>query len=245
MPAQTVLVVGATGRTGRRLVTQLLDRGVRVRSIVRSTRTLPRELAGDARLTVVQADVLSLGDAELLPVIDGCDAVVSCLGHTLSFKGVFGPPRGLVTQATTRLCRGIEALKPATPVKYILMSSVSVHHPGGLDTRRGSFERAFLWAVRGALPPARDNQDAANFLHGIGTNHPFIRWTVVRPDSLVEGDVSAYTVHERLVSSVFAPDSTSMANVGAFMCELVTNARAWEAWQGKLPVVVNTAPPAR
>ena len=31
-------------------------------------------------------------------------------------------------------------LRPAQPVKLILMSSVSVHRPGGLDTRRGRFE---------------------------------------------------------------------------------------------------------
>jgi hypothetical protein len=246
MPAQTVLVVGATGRTGRRLVTHLLRRGVGVRAIVRSARTLPPGLAGDARLTVVRADLLSMGETDLLSVIDGCDAVISCLGHTLSLEGAFGPPRDLVTRATARLCRAIEALKPATPVKYVLMSSVSVHHPGGLDTRRGSFERAFVWALRGVLPPARDNQEAANFLDGsIGTDNPFIRWTVVRPDSLLEGDVSAYTVHERLVSSLFAPGSTNMDNVADFMCELVTNPRVWEAWQGKLPVVVNTAPPTR
>ena len=29
------------------------------------------------------------------------------------------------------------------------MSSVSVNHPGGLDTRRGKFEKAFMWMLRG------------------------------------------------------------------------------------------------
>ena len=35
---KTVLVVGGTGRTGGRVVQQLLDRGVNVRAIVRSAR---------------------------------------------------------------------------------------------------------------------------------------------------------------------------------------------------------------
>jgi hypothetical protein len=53
------------------------------------------------------------------------------------------------------------------------MSSVSVHQPGKLDARRGAFERAFLWLLRGLLPPARDNQQAADFLRqAIGLTEP-------------------------------------------------------------------------
>jgi uncharacterized protein YbjT (DUF2867 family) len=36
MARQTVLLVGGTGRTGQRALRQLLDRGIRVRAIVRS-----------------------------------------------------------------------------------------------------------------------------------------------------------------------------------------------------------------
>jgi len=140
----------------------------------------------------------------------------------------------------TRLCRAVEALQPATPVKLILMSSVSVHRPGGLDTRRGRFEQALVWMLRGVLPPANDNQRAASFLHdSLGTSHPFVEWAVVRADSLLEGDVSGYTLHEGLVSSLFAPDRTNMANVAHFMCELVTNPKTWDRWKGKLPVIIN------
>ena len=65
-----------------------------------------------------------------------------------------------------------------------------------------------------------------------------MQWVAVRPDTLLEGDVSEYALHEGLVSSLFKPDSTNMANVAHFMCELVTD-RALGDWQGKLPVVVN------
>ena len=131
-------------------------------------------------------------------------------------------------------------LQPAAPVKFILMSSVSVNHPGGLDTRRGRFERAIVWMLRGLVPPAMDNQLAADFLHDdIGTGNPFVQWVVVRPDTLHEGGVSEYALHEGLVSSLSAPDSTNMANVAHFMCELATNPVAWDDWKGKLPVIIN------
>jgi hypothetical protein len=242
-PQQTVLLVGATGRTGQRVLEQLLSRGVSVRVIVRSAGKLPAATANHPSLTVVEASLLSLPDEDLQRHLRGCDAVISCLGHVISFGGVFGPPRDLVARATARLCRGIEALRPARPVKFILMSSVSVNHPGGADTRRGALEKALVWLLRGLLPPARDNQQAANFLHDvIGTNHPFVQWAVVRPDALLEGDVSEYSLHDGLVNSLFAPGATNMANVAHLMCELVTSPQAWADWKGRLPVIVNATP---
>lgn len=239
---QTVLLAGGTGRTGRRVLQQLLSRGISVRVIVRSARGLPADAAKDPNLAVVEASLLSLGDEELRRQVLGCDAVISCLGHVLNLKGIFGPPHDLVTLATTRLCRGIEALRPVRPVKFILMSSVSVHRQGGLDTRCGRFERAFMWMLRSLLPPAMDNQLAADFLHGaIGTDDAFVQWVVVRPDTLLEGGVSEYTLHEGPVSSLFAPDNTNMANVAHFMCDLVANPKAWQDWKGELPVIVNAA----
>ena len=65
---------------------------------------------------------------------------------------------------------------------------------------------------------------------------------VVRPDTLKEGDVTEYTLHEGLVNSLFRPGETNRANVAHFMCELATDAEAWAAWRGKLPVIVNASP---
>jgi hypothetical protein len=197
---------------------------------------------------VVEADLLSLSDAELRGQVRGCDGVISCLGHVISLKGVFGPPRDLVTQATMRLCRAIEAVEPAAPIKFILMSSVSVNRPNLLDTRRGMFERACVAAIRGLVPPAKDNQRAADFLcSNFGADNPFVQWAVVRPDTLLDGDLSEYALDEGLVGSLFKPDRTNMANVAHFMCQLATDPKVWDDWKGKLPVVVNArrARPAR
>ncbi len=212
-----------------------------MRAIVRSARRLPERVLNDPRLTIVEADLLSLGDEDLLGQVRGCDAVLSCLGHVISVKGVLGPPRDLVTRATRRLCRAIQASRPGAPVRFVLMSSVSVNHPGAREPRRGALERAFLWVLRGLLPPARDNQRAADFLHGvIGTGHPLVQWVAVRPDSLVEGDVSGYALHETLVNGLFKPAKTHRANVAHFMCDLTTDPAAWDRWAGRLPVIVDT-----
>lgn len=236
----TVLVLGGTGRTGGRVTAQLLERGVDVRAIVRSAERLPRGMATRGKLTVVEADVLQMSREELLEQVRGCDAVVSCLGHNTNLKGVLGPPHDLVTRAAEHVCRAITELRPPNPVRFVLMSGVSVARPGRLDSRRGAIERAAVAVLRGLVPPARDNQKAADFLVGeIGQAHPYVQWVVVRPDSLLEGDVSEYAVHEGLVSSLVKPDQTAMSNVAHFMCELVTAPKAWDAWQGRLPVIVN------
>jgi hypothetical protein len=122
------------------------------------------------------------------------------------------------------------------------MSSVSVNQPAGGDTRRGRFERTVVALLRSALPPARENQGASGFLcRGIGTNSPFVEWVAVRPDSLLGGQVTEYSVHHSLVSTIFAPDSTNRANVANFMCELVQDLRVWDEWRCGLPVVINAA----
>jgi uncharacterized protein YbjT (DUF2867 family) len=238
-----VLLLGGTGRTGGRVLRQLLGRGAHVRALVRSADRLPAGVADDPRLTVVEADLLSLSDEQVREQVQGCDVAISCLGHTISARGVFGRPRDLVARSVERVCRAARDLRPARPIRLILMSSVSVNRPGGLDTRRGWFERAYMGLLRGLVPPARDNQRAADFLLDVVVPaDPCVQWVVVRPDSLKDGDVTEYAVHEGLVDSLFHPGETNMANVAHFMCELATGDRAWETWRGKLPVVVNAAP---
>lgn len=236
----TVLVLGGTGRTGRRVIAELSSRGVAVRAIVRTPAKLPDAIRAHPDLTIIEASVAALGDDELRGHLAGCSAVVSCLGHSISLRGIYAAPRDLVVQMVARVAQQIEALAPLVPVKLVLMSSVSVHRPSREDARRGRVEKAYVGLVRGLLPPARDNQRAADFLvDTIGADHPRIEWVVVRPDSLLEGEPCAYDVHEGLVDSIFSPGHTTIGNVARFMCELVTDPTAWERWRGKLPVVVD------
>jgi len=175
--------------------------------------------------------------------LDGCGVVVSCLGHTASAQGVFGPPRDLVCRSIERVCRAARDLRPAQPVRLILMSSVSVDRPGGLDARRGRFERAVVWTLRGVFSPAKDNQRAADFLHEVvPADDSCLQWVVVRPDSLKEGDVTDYELHEALVDSLFRPGKANMANVAHFMGDLATDDDVWATWQGMSPVIVNASP---
>ncbi len=91
-----------------------------------------------------------------------------------------------------------------------------------------------MWLLRGVLPPARDNQEAADFLHdSTGTSSSYVRWAAVRPDTLLEGDVSEYTLHENLVSSLYRPNSTNRAIIAHFMREMVRSEVALDRWSGR------------
>ena len=59
-----ILVVGATGMTGRGLVEQLLGKNYKVRIIVRSTHKLPADILGNPNTTTIEASVLDLTDVE-------------------------------------------------------------------------------------------------------------------------------------------------------------------------------------
>lgn len=236
----SVLLLGATGRTGGRVLRQLLATGVPVRALVRSAGRLPAAIQADPLLTVVEAEVASMSAEDFRHQVDGCNVVISCLGHASSLSGVYGPPRDLVERTVRATREAAEVLEPEVPLRLILMSSVSVNRPQRLDSRRGAGERAFVWLIRAVVPPARDNQRAADHLASeVGDEHAFLSWVVVRPDTLVEGDVSAYTAHDGLVAGLFQPDETCMANVAHFMAELVTDDTVWRRWQGHMPVIVN------
>lgn len=242
MRQQTVLVLGGTGRTDGRVVSQLLDRGARVRAIVRCAERLPAGVVANRHLSYREADLLSLDGSDLENQVRGCDAIISCLGHKATLPGVFGPPHTLVTDAMRRVCAAIEASQPVRPVKVILMSSMSVNRPDAAEVRRGKLEKLVLWLLRAAIPPARDNQLAADYLsREVGNASPHVGWACIRPYTLLDGEVAPYEVHETLVHGLFRPVSANMSSVAHFMCELVDSQDIWSRWVGKLPVVLNAS----
>ena len=84
-PEWPVLVTGATGYIGGRLAPRLLDRGYRVRCLVRSGRKLAsRPWAGHPRLDVIEGDA---GDPEILArALAGCSAAYY-LVHSMMAAG--------------------------------------------------------------------------------------------------------------------------------------------------------------
>lgn len=240
-----VLIVGGTGATGRLLVKELTDRGIGVRAIVRSPDRLPEELRGHPRVQVITGSILEIPDPELAELLRGCDAVASCLGHTLSLRGVFGPPRKLVTQAVRRLCLAIQASLPEHPIRFVLMNTAG-NRNRDLPEKLSRAERGVMSLIRLLIPPQADNEGAAEFLRiQAPLDHPLIEWVVVRPDTLSSAPiVKEYEVFPSpMRSPLFNPGKTSRANVAHFMAELINNETLWGQWRGRMPVIYDKSLP--
>jgi len=237
----TIIVVGASGATGSLLVEQLLERGELVRVVVRKESSLSIAVQENDRLSITKASLLDMTHVELKALVQGCSAVVSCLGHNMNVKGIYGHPRRLVTDAVERLCTAIKAMKPERPVKFILMNTTGNKNESAGE--KISFAQTMvIGLIRYLLPPHADNEQAAAYLQSTFASHQgVIEWVAVRPDSLLnEVSVSDYTAHESPIrSAIFDAGQTSRINVAHFMSQLIVNNDTWQAWKFKMPVIYN------
>jgi nucleoside-diphosphate-sugar epimerase len=234
-----VLVVGATGATGKHLVNQLLHKKNKVKIVVRSRNNLPEAWELDSNLEIYTAAILELSEKELMSLSADCDAIVSCLGHNVSFKGIYGNPRRLVTDATKQLCKAILIHQPERPVKYILMNS-SGNSNRDLNEHISFAQKCVIALLRLLLPPHVDNEKAADFLRAdIGQNNRYIEWVAVRPDALIHDDqVTEYDIYSSPIrSAIFNAGKISRINVAHFMSELINNNNLWSKWKGQMPVI--------
>ncbi len=234
-----VLVTGGSGATGQLLVKQLLARGQAVQVIVRSPDQFLKAVGEHKSLSVIKASILELTDTELVQYVHGCGAIVSCLGHTMNFRGVYGQPRRLVAETAKGLCEAVKAGQPVQPLKFVLMNSAGCRNEG-LAEGVSVAEKCVVGLVRLLVPPHRDNEMASEYLRcKIGQKDKSIAWTIVRPDSLINTSaVSRYELHPSPTrSAIFDPGQTSRSNVAHFMADLVTEDTVWKSWKGNSPVI--------
>jgi hypothetical protein len=237
----TTLVVGASGGTGKLLVEQLLKAGLKIKVVVRPTANIPDTWSNNDNITIVKSEITKMDVEGMSKHLLNCEAVASCLGHNLTWKGIFGKPQKLVTETTRLLCEAILKNKPEKPIKFVLMNT-SGNSNRDLNEPRSPGEKVVIGLVRLLLPPHRDNEQAADYLRAnIGQRNQYITWVAVRPDTLInEETVTEYTLHASPTrSAIFNPGKTSRINVGHFMARLITDNIIWNKWKGQMPIIYN------
>jgi putative NADH-flavin reductase len=161
-----LLLLGATGRTGRELLSQGLELGCVITALVRSTDGLPLE---HERLRTVTGDATD--GAAMDEALDGQDAVLSALGPT--------SPRSLLRcslmQETSRAL--VPSMKLHAVNRLVLLSALGVgasaaHAPPLLRI-------AFQTLLRQV---GKDKAAGEELLRGTD-----IDWTFVYPPSLTDG----------------------------------------------------------
>ena len=237
----TILIVGASGATGQQVVEQLLKREQKLRVIVRSPDKVPQHWHTNTNIEIIGATLLELSDAQMLNYVGDCHAIISCLGHNLSRKGMYGQPRKLVTKAVQRLTNAVIATKPEQALRYILMNTTG-NRNRDLKEPISLAQKCVILLLRCLLPPHLDNELAAEYLRSqFGQNHALVEWVAVRPDTLIDEDkVSDYSLYASPTrSALFNAGKTSRINVAHFMCELACTTNLWEQWKGQMPVIYN------
>lgn len=237
----SILILGGSGATGKLLVEQLLQRGQKLKLVVRATSQIPESWSSNPDVRLIKASVSEITPAEMASYLEGCTGAASCLGHNLTFKGIYGKPRRLVTDAVKLVCSAIEQNAPGKPLRLVLMNTTG-NRNRDLKEPATAGEKLMLGFFRLLLPPQADNEQAADYLRSsIGQGHPHIDWVAVRPDSLINQDeVSPYEIHESPTrSAIFNPGKTSRINVADFMARLLTEDELWQQWKGRMPVVYN------
>jgi len=237
------LVLGGSGATGKLLVELLLQKGIEVIAIVRNADSLANIDNSHSGLKIVEAEISEISESDLAQHLAECEVVLSCLGHNLTFKGMFGHPRRLVTDAIEKVTKTIESETSNQKFKIILMNTTGICNRDIPENPPYS-QRFVISLLRLLLPPHGDNEKAADYLRvQVGQNNNIIEWAAVRPDGLINEDkVSRYDIYVSPVrNAIFDAGKTSRVNVADFMSDLAVKTELWNEWKGKMPVIYNHA----
>ena len=235
-----VLVLGANGATGFNVVTQLLKQGFEVKALTRNVERFDA-IKNSEHIEVIKGSILEIDHQKVKHYLSDVDAVISCLGHNITLKGIFGKPYKLVVDALLKTINSIKENNKNKTVKIVLMNTTACINKSQ-NERFKTNENFVMKMMRLLLPPQRDNDLAIGYLlETVGINNKQIEWIAVRPDTLInEAEVSEYTVHPSPVRSpIFNAGKTSRINVANFMASLLKDEELWEKWKYKTPVIYN------
>jgi len=155
---QTIAVIGATGKSGKYLVNQLVQQGYSIRVLLRDPAKFTMT---DPRIEIVQGDARDY--TAIYSLLENCDAVISTLGQRKGEPPVF-------SQATTHIVR---AMRERNMNRYIVVTGLSIDIPGDKKSfRTRLLSRIMKWFFASVIA---DKQKEFSVLAGSS-----VSWTLVR-----------------------------------------------------------------
>ncbi len=202
MISRNVLVLGATGGTGRHVVAQALEQGHVVTAFVRDA---SKASPASDRLRVVTGSVTDDGPA-LATAVRGQDVVISSLGLGKSLKS-----HGLIAESVPRI---VGAMKSEGVRRLIFTSAFGV----GETIRDVPLIPRLL--ISTLLRDMYHDKEAGE----VQLVNSGLDWTLVYPTGLSDGPATGqYRVGERLVLRGFP--RIARADVAAFLLTQIDDAR--------------------
>lgn len=190
-----VLVAGATGETGSRVVTQLLKRGISVKALVRDVATAQAKLPSEVEL--VQGEVGNR--ASLQAALEGCTVLICATGARPSLDPT--GPYHVDYEGTKNL---VDAAKAAKIEHFVMVSSLcvsKVFHPLNL------FWLVLYWKKQAEAYLQRSGLTFTIVRPGgLKNDDDDARPLVMAPaDTLFEGNLPRMKVAEVCVEALFEP----------------------------------------
>lgn len=200
--AVNVLLLGATGPTGRLVLERAMQAGDTVTALARRPEAL-RDV--EDNITVIAGDATSRED--LAKAMTGQDAVIATLGTGRGLRA-----NDLFTRAAEAV---VQAAKQTGVTRLVWLSSFGV----GETFRDASMRQKIMY--RTLLRDLYQNKAASEAI--ITSSH--LDWTIVYPTSLTNGPARGlYRVEERI--KMKGLPSISRSDVADFICKVVRD----EGW---------------
>lgn len=189
---------GASGRTGRLVVKESLEKGHQVLAFVRDPAKLD---LSHPQLTVVQGDVRSAADVDL--AVQRADAVVSALGPTR-------PNSSGANVCSVGVANIVNSMSKHGVKRLICLSDY-----GNGETRTRGLYARFLWLIIRAHLEDKEKMEETVKLSGLD-------WTIVRPTILTDGaKTGTYKVGPEIKIDLYP--KISRHDVADFITRQITN----------------------
>lgn len=211
-------IFGANGATGRHAVRQAAARGYTVRAVEPDW---PDDADLPAGVETRTADVLS---DDLSPVVEGCDAILSCIGVPLTVKTALDPPP-LYTGSVSAYLKAMRA----TGMRRLVVISATF-----VATRdRGPL--LFRAAATASLEPIFTQMgEMEQSLRASDTD-----WTAVRPGWLMDGERTGdYVVTPEVIAEGLI--RTRHADLADFMLGCLET----DEWVRRTPAIARREDPS-
>jgi putative NADH-flavin reductase len=199
-----IIVFGATGGTGKLIVTQALAKGHSVTAFVRTPEGLPQ----DPHLRVIQGDVFDFG--AVVDAVRGHRAVLSALGARTRKK------EDILARAMPHI---LEGMRQEYVNRLIVLGAAGVHKDYG--RYQNALTRIALWtAKKTALKHPFIDQTAQERLIAASD----VDYTIVRAPRLMDGP---FTGKYRVLPDALPPGALRInrADVADFMLQQLTDPR--------------------
>jgi len=205
-----LLVLGATGGTGRLIVREAVARGYQVRAMVRS----PEKAKGLEGADILIGDARN--EASLREALKGMDAVVSALGTPASpFREVT-----LLSSATKAL---VGAMKAAGVSRLVCITGMGAGDSAGHGGF--AFDRLIFPALLRKVYADKNRQEAIVRDSGLD-------WVLVRP-SVLNDKAARHEIRTLTDLSGFHGGTIARADVAGFVLDQVQT----DTWLGRSPLI--------